>query len=263
MGVPEEADTEPVDDDLDKVAVTEEPEAGEEAPADAAPSASSTDVAGAAETEGRTVTVKSRMGSGSLPVADGPEVLGLPSDCGSAELDVLEMRQHARLELPIRIARAFKLLKGTREAVKHMKGYLQDKAKERRSQAQNTRAQTQVNKARDFARRVAQQFNHNYNSIVRLRRLLDLQPEKDSMEARLRWIRTSDLFASNLTQPRAHGERARAAWIWGVFELPSPTRQLPDRKGKAKATDDVNEQASDATNVTWEENGKTSNYSVQ
>ena len=203
----------------------------------------------------RSGEIKSRINADARVGRPRMEILGLPSDCSYKELLELELSSLAKVEYNLRVSRAYTLLKAVREAVKHVSAYVQVKKNTRVAKRHNLRVQTDINRSRELAARLAQRFNYNMKSIQRLRALLNMTPESASMASKLRPIEQADLQIGNLVTPAPHGERHQSSWIWGVFELTPETRKQPIRSVKAKETSS-NTKADTANAVSWEEDGK-------
>ncbi|KAI0686515.1 hypothetical protein C8Q76DRAFT_636106 [Earliella scabrosa] len=171
---------------------------------------------------------------------DGHEILALPSDFNSEELDAYKIRDLAHYELKLRVGLAFDLISKVRQAVQHSVVHLDDKRKSARTKKDHLREQSKIDVSRNLGKHEAKRYNHNLSRINTLRQLLKLPATPDHMESNLRIINVDvDLKMVHLTAGRSRGDTAlleEPSWIWSVFEPPKErppelmhgVRRVPD-----------------------------------
>ena len=169
---------------------------------------------------------------------DCEEILALPSDFSSDELDTYELRPLGMFELKLRVGLAFDLLRDVRQAVQHSVVHLDEKKQHATSKKAHLREQSKIDVSRNLSYREAERYNHNFSRIQTLRQLLSIPAAPNHMESNLRQINLkNDLKMVNLIAGRSRGDTsllAEGSWIWSVSSPPASKRVQPDRKGKAQ-----------------------------
>ena len=157
------------------------------------------------------------------------EVLCLPSDFTSAERQEYNLETHANYELLYRQGYAYDLLWQVREAVQNRAATLQEKRTHARGQKDNAAANSSIQDQDRFTATLVDQYNANYERILKLRPDTYKPSEDHTGGARLRRINPkTDLKVVNVTAIRTAGDsKVTGSWIWSVTD-PTSTEDAGD-----------------------------------